>query len=495
MSGRIEPADERSTGSASGRAERSRYDLVLRSDRVLLPDGERPAAVAVHSGRIAAVADRGAALAAEVDEDLGGVALLPGLVDTHVHVNEPGRTGWEGFATATAAAAAGGVTTIVDMPLNSIPSTVDAAALAVKREAAEGQCHVDVGFWGGAVPGNVAELRGLHRAGVFGFKCFLAPSGVEEFPPLSWPEVEEVLAELHDLGALLVVHAEDGDRLGAAPASDRYADFVASRPPSTEDSAVARLAGLAVLADTRVHVLHLSSAGAVPHLAAAQAGGAPITAETCPHYLTLAAEDIPDGATEFKCCPPIRGRGNADLLWQALAAGAVSCVVSDHSPCPAELKRGDFGTAWGGIASLQLGLPLVWTDARRRGVPLPDVVRWMADAPARLVGLADKGRIEVGYAADLVAFAPEEEFTVDPAGLRHRHPVTPYAGRRLSGVVRRTWLRGRPVDAEPRGRLLVRSAAVPGGGVPGGGVPGGGVPGGGVPGAGPPANGVRGGAP
>ena len=434
------------------------YDLVLRSDRVLLPGGERPAAVAVHGGQIAAVADRGAALDAGVEEDLGGIAVLPGLVDTHVHVNEPGRTSWEGFATATAAAAAGGVTTIVDMPLNSIPSTVDIAALEVKRKAATGQCFVDVGFWGGAVPGNLAELRGLHEAGVFGFKCFLAPSGVDEFPPLAWPELEQVLEVLHDLGALLVVHAEDGDRLGVTPASPRYADFVASRPPSTEDSAVARLAGLAVLADARVHVLHLSSAGAVPHLATARAGGAPVTAETCPHYLTLAAEDVPDGATEYKCCPPIRGRANADRLWQALADGTVSCVVSDHSPCPAQLKAGDFASAWGGIASLQLGLPLVWTAARQRGVPLSDVVGWMADAPARLVGLAGKGRIEVGSAADLVAFAADEEFTVDPAALLHRHPVTPYAGRRLAGVVRRTWLRGTVVGAEPRGRLLRREA-------------------------------------
>jgi allantoinase len=432
------------------------YDLVLRSDRVVLPDGTRPAAVAVHNGRIAEVSGRDAVLPARAEEDLGAVALLPGLVDTHVHVNEPGRTEWEGFATATAAAAAGGVTTIVDMPLNSIPSTVDTAALEVKRKAAGGQCFVDVGFWGGAVPGNLADLRGLHEAGVFGFKCFLAPSGVEEFPPLSWPEVEEVLEELHDLGALLVVHAEDGARLGETPASARYADFVASRPPSTEDSAVARLAGLATLADTRVHVLHLSSAGALPHLAAARAGGAPITAETCPHYLTLAAEQVPDGATEYKCCPPIRGRANADLLWQALAVGTIGCVVSDHSPCPAELKAGDFAAAWGGIASLQLGLPLVWTAARARGVPLDEVVRWMADAPARLVGLPGKGRIEAGYAADLVAFAAEEEFTVDPAALRHRHPVTPYAGQRLAGVVQRTWLAGVPVGDEPRGRLLTR---------------------------------------
>jgi allantoinase len=428
------------------------YDLVLRSDRVLLPDGTRPAAVAVHNGLIAAVGDDlpGAVY------DLGDEVLLPGLVDTHVHVNEPGRTEWEGFATATAAAAAGGVTTLIDMPLNSIPSTVDTTALEVKRESAAGRCFVDVGFWGGAVPGNLGSLAALHEAGVFGFKCFLAPSGVEEFPQLSWGEVGPVLAELSRLGALLVVHAEDGERLGADPSGPRYADFEASRPPSIEDGAIERLALLAAEARARLHILHLSSASAVPHLRAA-AGR--MTAETCPHYLTLTAEEVPDGATQYKCCPPIRGRANADVLWQALLDGAISCVVSDHSPAPAALKSGgDFGTAWGGISSVQLGLPVVWTAARARGVPLEQVVHWMSDAPARLVGLAGKGRIEVGYAADLVAFAPEEEFTVDPARLLHRHPVTPYAGKVLAGVVKRTWLAGAEVTAgaPPRGRLLRR---------------------------------------
>jgi allantoinase len=428
--------------------------MIIRSDRVYLPDGPRPAAVIVHSGIIAEIAARDVP---GESVDLGSDALLPGLVDTHVHINEPGRTDWEGFATATAAAAAGGVTTLIDMPLNSIPSTVDVPALAAKRAAAAGKCFVDVGFWGGAVPGNLADLAPLHEAGVFGFKCFLAPSGVDEFPQLSWPELEPVLAELHRLDALLIVHAEDGERLGADPGGPRYADFEASRPPSVEDTAVARLAGLVGTVGARVHVLHLSSASAVPHLSAARALGAPITAETCPHYLTLHAEDVPDGATQYKCCPPIRGRGNADALWQALADGPVSCVVSDHSPAPAALKAGgDFGTAWGGISSVQLGLSTVWTEARRRGVPLASVVRWMAREPARLVGLSGKGRIEVGAAADLVAFAPEEEFTVDPARLKHRHPVTPYAGKRLAGVVRQTWLAGEPVGDQPRGQLLRR---------------------------------------
>ena len=454
------------------------YDLVLRADRVLLAGGERPAAVVVHNGRIAAVVERDAPVSSRQEEDLGTDVLLPGLVDTHVHVNEPGRTEWEGFATATEAAAAGGITTIIDMPLNSLPATVDIGALRAKQAAAQGKCYVDVGFWGGAVPANLGTLRELHEAGVFGFKCFLAPSGVDEFPPLSWAEVEATLRELRQFGGLLVVHAEDGGQLAELPAprGPRYADFLASRPARTEDAAVARLAWLAGAVGGPVHVLHLSSASALPALAAARSAGVPISAETCPHYLTLAAEEIPPGGTSFKCCPPIRGRDNGAALWAGLAAGTVDCVVSDHSPCPPALKGGgDFGTAWGGIASLQLGLPVVWTAARARGVPLADVVRWMAERPARLVGLAGdasqpspasrtgpasnpcKGRIEVAAAADLVSFAPDTEFTVDPASLRHRHPITPYAGARLFGVVRRTWLAGRPVDDQPAGRLLQRN--------------------------------------
>ncbi len=371
-------------------------------------------------------------------------------MDTHVHVNEPGRTEWEGFATATAAAAAGGVTTIVDMPLNSLPPTTTPTALDVKRAAAAGQCAVDVGFWGGAVPGNLAELPALHEAGVFGFKCFLSPSGVDEFPPLSWAELDAVLDVVTELDALLVVHAEDPRELTAAGPS--YAEFVASRPPVAEQRAVAGLIERAAERAARVHVLHLSSAATLGMIADAREAGVRITAETCPHYLTLAAEWVPAGGTEFKCCPPIRDDANRDGLWRGLAAGLIDCVVSDHSPSPPELKRGGFGEAWGGIASLQLGLPAVWTEARGRGHRLSDVVRWMAAAPADLVGLTGKGRIAPGCDADLVAFAPDEEFVVDAAGLRHRHPVTPYDGARLSGVVRRTWLRG----GDPNGSLLSR---------------------------------------
>jgi len=433
-------------------------DLVLRADAALVGGEFRPAAIVVHNGRIREVLNVSAEVAAAEEHRLApDEVLLPGLVDTHVHVNEPGRTEWEGFATATRAAAAGGVTTLVDMPLNSIPPTVDTAALATKRAAATGKCHIDVGFWGGAVPGNLGELAGLHAAGVFGFKAFLCDSGVPEFPPLSWPELADVLAEVARLDALLVVHAEDGvPEDGGVDAGPRYAEFLATRPNRVEDRAISRLADLAGAARARVHVLHLSSAGAVPIIAEARAAGVRITAETCPHYLTLAAEDVPDGATEFKCCPPIRDRANADGLWRGLLDGTIDCVVSDHSPCPADLKRrgGDaFGPAWGGISSVQLGLPVVWTEARRRGVPLATVVRWMAAAPADVVGMA-AGRIEVGGPASLVAFAPEASFEVEPGLLLHRHPLTPYRGRRLTGTVRSTWLRGRRENDVPSGRFV-----------------------------------------
>jgi allantoinase len=379
-----------------------------------------------------------------------------------VHVNEPGRTEWEGFASATQAAAAGGVTTIVDMPLNSIPPTVDVAALEVKRKVAEPQAYVDIGFWGGAIPGNSSELRGLHDAGVFGFKCFLLHSGVDEFPHLEPDELEADLHLLRSFGALMIVHAEDSTAIDRAPSAhgESYATYLASRPRGAENVAIAHVIEAARWTGARVHILHLSSSDAIPMIRSARRDGVRITVETCPHYLFFSAEEVLDGSTQYKCCPPIREADNRELLWRGLADGDIDCIVSDHSPCTPELKRldiGDFGVAWGGIAGLQMGLSAVWTEARRRDFTLCDVVRWMAERPAALAGLNVKGHVALGYDADFAVFAPDDAWLVDPARLRHKNPVTPYAGRPLAGVVRSTWLRGEEVSGEePRGRLLTR---------------------------------------
>ncbi|OAA26217.1 allantoinase [Frankia sp. EI5c] len=454
---------------------------VVRSGRVVLPAGVRPAAVHVTDGRITAVTAPTEVPAGAAVTDLGDLVLMPGVVDTHVHVNEPGRTEWEGFATATRAAAAGGVTTIIDMPLNSIPPTTSLAALAAKRAAAAGRVAVDVGFWGGIIGADarrLADLAALHDAGVFGFKAFLAPSGVEEFPHVSLDALAAAARHTARLGALTVVHAESPSVLaGAPPAAGRaFASWLRSRPPAAERAAVASLAALCASTGAPLHVLHLAAAEALDDVVAAREEGLPLTAETCPHYLTFTAEEVPDGATVFKCAPPIRERPNLDRLWDGLAAGLFAGVVTDHSPATPALKSidtGDFGTAWGGIASIQLGLPAVWTAARRRGHGLADVVEWMCSGPADLAGLGapglgvpgagaapagSKGRIAVGADADLVVLDPDLSFVVEPALLRHRHPLTPYAGRTLDGVVLATYLRGHRADGDRpvRGRLLTR---------------------------------------
>jgi allantoinase len=438
------------------------FDLVIRAARAVTGGAETPCVIGVTAGRIAAIRPRGAAAAAPRVIDLGDdTVLLPGLVDTHVHVCEPGHADWEGFATATRAAAAGGITTLVDMPLDSVPVTVSAAALQAKRRAAAGRCHVDVGFWGGVIPGNLAGLGPLHDAGVLGFKCFLADSGSADFPPLSGRELAAALAGARGLGAPLLVHAEDAEAAAvvAQAAGPRYAGYLASRPRGLENLAIAQVIEAARATGGHAHVVHLSSSDAVPMLATARRDGVRVTAESCPHYLTLTAEEIADGDTAAKCSPPVREAANRELLWDAVRSGVVGMVVSDHSPCLPAMKAPDFGAAWGGISSLQLGLPLVWTQARRRGFALSDVVTWMAERPAGLAGLRRKGRIVLGCDADFAVFAPDEDFTVDPARLHHRHPVTPYAGRRLRGVVRGTLLRGEPVDpARPRGQLLTRAS-------------------------------------
>ncbi|MDP8981278.1 MAG: allantoinase AllB [Acidobacteriota bacterium] len=434
-------------------------DWILRGRRVVLPGGMRPAAIRVRDGVIQEVRGYDCAY----DEDAGDLVVMPGLVDSHVHINEPGRAEWEGFATATRAAARGGVTTLVDMPLNSIPATTSLEGYAAKVKAAAGKCWVDVGFWGGVVPGNSDQLEGLLAAGCLGFKCFLAPSGVEEFANVSEHDLREAMPVLARAGAALLAHAELPAFLMEPRGDPRcYTTYLESRPAAAENFAIELLIGLCRTTGCRIHVVHLASSEAVEMLRAARGEGLPITVETCPQYLYFAAEEIPDAATEFKCAPPIRNAANRDALWEALRAGVIDLIATDHSPCPPEMKRrdtGDFFAAWGGIASLQLGLPAVWTEARRRGFGIEHVSKWMSAAPARLAGLEGrKGAIEAGCDADVVLFDPDAESTVDPGELLHRHKLTPYAGRKLTGKVRKTWLRAHrvQVDGAPQGRLLTR---------------------------------------
>lgn len=441
-------------------------DHVVRSERVVLPGGVRPAAIHVSGGRIAAIASYSDAPAGVHRLELGELMLLPGLVDTHVHMNDPGRAHWEGVECATRAAAAGGVTTVVDMPLNSIPSTIDVAGLEAKRRAVIGRSYVDVAFWGGVVPGNVGHLAPLARAGVRGFKCFLCPSGVDEFAHVSERDLRVALPELARLRLPLLAHAELPEALSAPDEGDprSHATWLRSRPPEAENRAVALLISLAAQYDARVHVVHLASAEALQPLRAARTRGVRITVETCPHYLSFAAEEIPDGATAFKCAPPIRERAHRERLWQALVDGEIDLIATDHSPAPPAVKSigdGDFLRAWGGIASLQIGLSAVWSAGSERGTPIESVAEWMCAAPARLAGLdGRKGIIAPGADADLVAFDPDARHTIDPSDLHHRHPVTPYAGMRARGRVRMTILRGETifhdgrVNPAPAGRMI-----------------------------------------
>jgi len=457
-------------------------NLIIRGQNVVLPEGVVPASIHINDGRIIATAayDEVETNCELIEADEQSV-IMPGLVDTHVHINEPGRTDWEGFRTATLAAAAGGVTTLIDMPLNCIPPTTTLAGFKAKLEAARDNCHVDIGFWGGVVPGNTSELAGLLDAGVVGFKCFLVPSGVSEFPHVAEEHLREAMPELARLGALLIVHAElpgpieragnpachEGTELRDANVrGTAYKAFLASRPREAENEAVEMMIRLSREFDTRVHIVHLSSAEALPMIRAAIASGVRITAETCPHYLYFAAEDISDGATEFKCCPPIRERENREQLWKALADSTLGIVVSDHSPCPADMKlsqSGDFFAAWGGISSLQLRLSVVWAEAFKRGFSLPDLSRWLCTAPARLVGLDQrKGSLAPGCDADIAIWDPDQDFRVEPDMLQHRHKITPYKGNTLRGVVKQTFLRGKKIYDRgefvrfPQGEFLSR---------------------------------------
>lgn len=447
-------------------------DLLIRSSRVVTPSGVRPASIHIRGGQIIEVADYDRAEWGLHIHDVGSSVVMPGIVDTHVHINEPGRTDWEGFQTATQAAAAGGVTTLIEMPLNSIPATTTVSAYQEKLAATRGKLWVDVGFWGGVVPGNIAELRPLFDAGVYGFKCFLVPSGVDEFPAVTEADLRAALPTLAEIGAPLLVHAELPGPIERATTAigakspTTYSTWLASHPRQAEDAAIALMIRLAREFGARMHIVHLSSSDSLPALRQAKAEGLPISVETCPHYLNFAAEEIPDGATQFKCAPPIRERENRERLWRAVADGLIDLIASDHSPCPPEMKctaAGDFMRAWGGISSLQIGLPIMWTQMKHRGHSLARLSEWMCSAPVRLAGLSGKkGALEAGCDADIVIWNPEENFVVDTSKLLQRHKLTPYAGLSLNGVVETTFVRGVKVydrgiiNPLPAGAVLLR---------------------------------------
>lgn len=469
-------------------------EFFLRSRRVITPDGLRPAMIHIQNGAVAAALNYEHNTDATPLEDLGDLVLMPGLVDMHVHLNEPGRTEWEGFETGTRAAAAGGVTTLVDMPLNSTPVTTTLTALQEKRKAASKKLWVDCGFHAGLVPGNSHELEAMIEAGVLGVKTFLAHSGIDDFPNATETDLRAAMPIIAKHGLPLLVHAElehapatawplhqispkshrpnDFENhgqavVGTSNASPRsFQNYLASRPHAWELNALALMIKLCEECHCSVHIVHLSSSAAIPMLQHARAQGLPITVETCPHYLFFAAEEIPDGDTRFKCAPPIRERENREQLWAALKQGVIDFIASDHSPCPPEMKRlaeGDFQRAWGGIASLQFTLPVMWTAARQRGFSLFELSEWLCRRPAELVGLqGHKGAIAPGHDADFVVWNPEASFTLEASMIHHRHKLTPYEGRRLSGVVEKTFLRGDKVFARgnfvaaPAGGILMR---------------------------------------
>ncbi|MBL8952529.1 MAG: allantoinase AllB [Myxococcaceae bacterium] len=440
--------------------------MIFRGQRVLTPEGLKPASIHVTDGRIETVSGYDDVTAGAHIIDAGNDLLTPGIVDSHVHINEPGRTEWEGFRTATQAAAAGGITTVVDMPLNCIPATTSRAAAEEKLAALKDQLQIDVAFWGGVVPGNLSELEGLARFGVPGAKCFLCPSGVDEFPHVGRAELDAALPVLRDLGLTLLVHAEAPGPLEKAEAAvagqdpNAYATYLHSRPRAAEDEAIAMIIELCRKHRAKAHIVHLSSASAIPLLAAAQSDGVQITAETCLHYLAFTAEEITAGATHFKCSPPIREASNRELLWKGLEAGTISMVVSDHSPCTPQLKEGHFMGAWGGIASLQLGLSVLYTLATERGFSLQQIWKWNTEAPAALAGLSGrKGRLARGHDADLVIWDDKATVTVEAQHLRHKHKVSPYIGRTFKGRVKQTYVRGALAwpSVEPAGTFVKKS--------------------------------------
>jgi allantoinase len=451
---------------------------IFLSDRIATPDGIRPGAVLVRDGRVAAFIPANQIsrnVPANFDRhDFGESVILPGLVDSHVHINEPGRTDWEGFETATRAAASGGYTTLIDMPLNCLPATTTVPALTAKRKAAEQRCWVDWGAWGGVVGDNQSDIEALASAGVLGFKCFLIHPGIDGFTMVTEAELRAALPHVAHTGLPLLVHAELPGPVDEATRHlqnhgedanwTRYSTYLQSRPEEAELLAIRLLLSLCREYKFRLHVVHLSASSALAELCAARTEGLPVSVETCPHYLHFCAEEISDGATLWKCAPPIRSRDNRERLWQGLKDGVIDLVATDHSPCPPAMKRleeRNFRTAWGGIASLSMALPVMWTEAGRRGFALADIIRWMSADPARLAGCSSsKGRIAEGCDADFVIFEPDAEFVVTEDQLHYRYPISPYLGEKLRGVVKATYLRGQPVFSggkfcgEPRGREI-----------------------------------------
>jgi allantoinase len=444
------------------------------SRRVVTPEGIRPAAIVVEGEKIQAVVSLdqvpiSPTIPHSNIHDFGNAAILPGLVDSHVHINDPGRAEWEGFDTATRAAAAGGYTFLVDMPLNCLPATTTVASLEAKRAAAHGRCHIDWAAWGGVVADNQNEIEALAAAGVLGFKCFLINPGIDGFTMVTERQLRAALPAVARTGLPLLVHAElpgpiDSAMEALAEADWRcYSTYLQSRPEEAELAAIRLLLSLCREYGFRLHIVHLSASSALPELSTARSEGLAVSVETCPHYLHLSSDAIADGATTHKCAPPIRSSENREKLWQGLSDGVIDFVVTDHSPCPPAMKRldeGNFRTAWGGISSLSVALPVMWTEAARRGFSLADIARWMAEKPARLAG-THKGQIAPGFDADFVVFDPEGEFLVTEERLYYRHPISPYLGERLRGIVKATYLRGQPVFVEgelPDGKFPGRAA-------------------------------------
>jgi len=426
------------------------FDFGIRSKNTVTPAGIMPYLVLMKQGLIAELAPLGTEVTCPVT-DIKDHVLLPGLIDPHVHINEPGRTDWEGFATATKAALAGGLTTLVDMPLNASPVTTTVAAFEKKLAATQNQLHTNCGFWGGIVPGNVHEIEGLIHKGVLGFKAFLTHSGIDDFPNATEADLRQVMPILAKHRLPLLVHCELSQENEDWKKRDKqsYPNYLASRPIVWEDQAIALMIRLCEEYNCRTHIVHLSSANSIEQIARAKAKGLPLTVETAQHYLYFNAEDIPDGQTQYKCAPPIREKANNDLLWEALKDGIIDLVATDHSPAPPDLKNldtGDFTSAWGGIASLQLALPVLWTAARKKGFNLNHITQWLSAKPAKLIGQENtKGQIAKGYAADFLVLAPDETFVPTEQMLHHKHKISPYIGKELRGVVEQTYLGGKLV--------------------------------------------------